>query len=111
MAPRILALCAPWFLGTLSGSQLRLAFRSYMAIYSLANRTTNVTTANATLEIRTAAADACALMEIGIFLAAATASNFGLGRPAARGITPTSPVTVIAEDGNAPAGSVQTALA
>lgn len=82
-----------------------------MAIYSLANRTSNVTIANATLEIRTAATDACAVLEIGIFLAAATGSTFGLGRPAARGITPTSPITVLDEVGNAVAGTTQTALA
>lgn len=82
-----------------------------MAIYSLGNRTTNVTTGNATIELRTAATDACAVLEIGIFLGAATASTFGIGRPAARGITPTSPITVLAEDGNAPAGTAQTALA
>ena len=82
-----------------------------MAIYSLATRTTNVTIANACLEIRTAATDRARLMEIGIFLAAATASTFAIGRPAAIGITPTSPVTVLPEEPGDPAGTVQTALA
>jgi len=82
-----------------------------MAIYSLANRTTNVTSANPTLEIRTTSTDRPRIMEIGIFLAAATASTFGLGRPQAIGGTPTTPVTVIAEDPGDPAGTVQTALA
>src|SRR3954468_188173 len=82
-----------------------------MAIYSLANRTSNVTSANACLEIRTAASDRAYIVEIGIFMAAATASTFGLGRPAAIGVTPTTPVTVLAEDSGSPAGSVQTALA
>jgi hypothetical protein len=50
-------------------------------------------------------------MEIGLFLAAATASTFGLGRPQAIGVTPTSPVTVLQEDPGDPAGTVQTALA
>lgn len=82
-----------------------------MAVYSLANRTSNVTIANACLEIRTASTDRPRIMEIGIFLAAATASTFGLGRPQAIGVTPTSPVTVLAEDPGDPVGTVQTALA
>ncbi len=82
-----------------------------MAIYSLANRTTNITIANACLEIRTAATDRPRIMEIGIFLAAATASTFGLGRPQAIGITPTTPVIVLQEDPGDPVGTVQTALA
>ena len=82
-----------------------------MAIYSLANRTTNVTIANACLEIRTAATDRPRIMEIGIFLASAIASVFGLGRPQAIGVTPTSPVTVLQEDPGEAAGTVQTALA
>jgi hypothetical protein len=82
-----------------------------MAIYSLANRTTNVTIANATLEIRTAATDRARIMEIGIFMAAATASVFGIGRPQAIGVTPTSPVNVLAEDPGEPTSTVQTALA
>jgi hypothetical protein len=35
---------------------------------------------------------------LGIFLAAATASTFGIGRPQAIGVTPTSPVAFEAED-------------
>jgi hypothetical protein len=50
-------------------------------------------------------------MEIDLFLAAATASTFGIGRPQAIGITPTSPVTWIAEDPGEPAGTAQSALA
>jgi hypothetical protein len=50
-------------------------------------------------------------MEIDLFLAAATASTFGIGRPQAIGITPTTPVTWIAEDPGEPAGTAQTALA
>lgn len=82
-----------------------------MAIYSIANRTTNVTIANPCLEIRTAATDKPRIMEIGISLVAATASVFGLGRPQAIGVTPTTPVTVLAEDASDPVGTVQTALA
>lgn len=83
-----------------------------MAIYSLANRTTVTTSAAANLEIIAAAALGYKLMEIGMMINAATQSVFGLGTPAAKGITPTSPVTVLAEDaGNTAAGSTTTALA
>ena len=82
-----------------------------MAIYSLANRTSGTTSGAAALEARTAATDRAALMEMDVFLAAATASTYGVGRPAAIGSSPTSPITVLAEDSGAPAGTVQTALA
>jgi hypothetical protein len=82
-----------------------------MAIYSLANRTSNVTSGAAALELRTAATDQAVVLEIGIFLAAATASTYGIGRPAAIGVTPTTPITVLAEDSGSPAGTAQTALA
>ena len=82
-----------------------------MAIYSLANLTTNVTAANAALEVRTASTDRARLLEFGAWLNAATASVYGIGRPAARGVTPTSPVTWLAEDEADPVGTVQTALA
>ena len=82
-----------------------------MPIYSLSNRTTNVTIANPCIEIIAGAAARPRIMEIGIFMAAATASVFGIGRPAAIGITPTTPVTMLAEDNGDPAGEVTTALA
>ena len=82
-----------------------------MPIYSLSNRTTNVTIANPCLEIIAGAAARPRIMEIGIFMAAATESVFGIGRPAAIGITPTTPVTMLAEDNGDPAGEVTTALA
>jgi hypothetical protein len=69
-----------------------------MTRFSLAVRTTNVTDANATLEIIAAAAQGFKLVSLEISLAAATASVFGFGRPAATGITPTTPVTVLADD-------------
>ncbi len=82
-----------------------------MAIYSIARRTTGVTTGTAAEEMRTASTDRPYLMEVGVYLAAGTASTYGLGRPAAIGVTPTSPVTVLAEDPAHPAGTVTTALA
>jgi len=82
-----------------------------MAIYSLSNRTTNVTIANPCIEIYSAATVKARIMEIGIFMAAATASVFGIGRAAAIGVTPTTPVTMLAEEVNDPAGLVYTAIA
>lgn len=82
-----------------------------MAKYSLGVRTSGVTNATAAWEIRTASGDRAVVLEIGITLAAATASTYGLGRPAAIGVTPTTPVTVLAEDSGAPVGTAQSALA
>jgi hypothetical protein len=82
-----------------------------MAIYSLANRTTGVTTATPALELRTGATLRAKVLEIDVFLAAATASTYGIGRPQAIGVTPTAPVSVQPEDSADPAGSAQTALA
>lgn len=81
-----------------------------MAIYSLSQRTTAVT-AVAAWEIRTTATDRPRLMELGITLNAATASVFGLGRPAAIGITPTTPQTFLAEDPGDAAATVTAAVA
>src|SRR3990172_12259225 len=82
-----------------------------MATYSLANLTTNVTSANAALELRTASTDRVRLEELGASLNAATASTYGIGRPGAIGVTPTSPITWLAQDPASPAGTAQTALA
>lgn len=82
-----------------------------MAIYSIARRTTATTAAAPALEIRTTSTDRPRLLELGISQVNATASVFGLGRPQAIGVTPTSPVTVLAEDTGDPAGTVTTALA
>jgi hypothetical protein len=82
-----------------------------MAIYSMADRTSNVTSAAACFEVRTTATDRPRIMEIGISLVTAAATVIGVGRPAAIGITPTSPKTVLAEDFGDPAGTVTTAVA
>lgn len=82
-----------------------------MAVYSLANLTTGTGTGAAALELRTTSTDRVYVREIGAFLNAATASIFGLGRPAAIGVTPTSPITWLAEDPADAAGTAQTALA
>jgi len=81
---------------------------------SLGVRTSNVTIANACWEIRTGSTPGrVKVFEIGITLAAATASTFGLGRPAAIGVTPTSPIDFQVEDPNdvLATGVIQSALA
>jgi hypothetical protein len=81
---------------------------------TLGVRTLTGTTGAAGWEIRTGATPGRAkIMEIGFFLGAATASTIGLGRPAAIGITPTSPVDFLPEDPNdvLASGVVQSALA
>lgn len=83
-----------------------------MAIFALANRTSSGTTGAAAQEIIAGANNAYRLIELGISINAATASVFGYGTPGAKGVTPTSPVTVLAEDGgNTTAGATTTALA
>lgn len=69
-----------------------------MAKTSLGVRTTNVTTANACVEIIASAGAVSRVTEISFCLAGATASVFGIGFPAAIGITPTSPVTMVRHD-------------
>lgn len=81
-----------------------------MTRYQHAARTSG-TTAVATWELRTAASPRIRIVEIGIFMGAATASTFGLGRPAAIGVTPTSPVLGQAMDPADAAAVSSTALA
>jgi hypothetical protein len=61
-------------------------------LYTHAARTSNVTSGEATWELRSGTNSRLYIRELGIFMGAATASTFGLGRPAAIGVTPTSPV-------------------
>lgn len=82
-----------------------------MALYSLAQRTSSGTNATAAAELRATATDRLRLRQISIALGAATASTFGIGRPAAIGVTPTSPVTGVAMDPGDPAGTGQGAVA
>ena len=53
------------------------------------------------------------LLELGFTLAAATASTFGLNRPAAIGVTPTSPVDFLPDDtgGVLASGLIRSAVA
>lgn len=82
-----------------------------MAIYAIARRTTNVTSGAAAHTIYTTSTDRAAVLEAGVFMGAATASTYSLGRPAAAGVTPTSPVLLLAEDPGNPAATTNSALA
>ena len=84
-----------------------------MAYYELGVLTTATASASALWEIRTSANVRAKILEIGIFLNAATASSIGFGRPGAIGVTPTSPVDFQPEDFADPtvSGQVQSALA
>jgi hypothetical protein len=83
-----------------------------MAIYSIAQRTTVTTIAAACWEVRSTSTNKPKIMEMGISLGAATASIYGIGRPAAIGVTPTTPLTALDEqDGNGPTGLTTCAVA
>ncbi len=83
-----------------------------MALYSIAQRTTVTTIAAAAWEVRSASANKPKIMEVGLTLGTTTASVYGFGRPAAIGVTPTTPLTVVDEqDGNGPAGLTTCAVA
>lgn len=82
-----------------------------MAIYSIARRTTNTTSGQSAHALITTSSDRAALLEAGVFMGAATASTYSIGRPAANGSTPTSPVALQAEDPANPAATVTSALA
>lgn len=82
-----------------------------MAIYSIAQRTIVTAAGGANWEIRTTAAKRARVLEIGLSQVTAVAGTYGLGRPAAIGITPTSPQTILAEDPGEPAGTVTVCVA
>ncbi len=70
-----------------------------MAIASAAVRTSNGTTNNANTEIIASANGAFKAMEVGLSMNVGTASVYGMGVPAAIGITPTTPAAFVFEDG------------
>lgn len=83
-----------------------------MALYSLAQRTSNVTINQTHWSVISAATNKPKIMEMGLTMITGTASVFAVGRPAAVGITPTSPVTFLDEgDGGGPAGLTTACLA
>lgn len=78
--------------------------------FSLGVRTSNGTTTEACWEI-IAGLKPIYIEELEIFLNAATASAFGLGRPAAKGVTPTSPVSLLCDDGSGQEALAKVAVA
>jgi len=83
-----------------------------MAIYSISQRTSSGTAATAAWEIiSTSAQVRPAILELGLTQNAATAGVFGLGRPQAKGVTPTTPQTSLAEDYNEVVGNTTVAVA
>lgn len=83
-----------------------------MGIYSLAQRTTATAAASASWELRTTSGNKPRLMELGVSQVTAVAGVYGIGRPAAIGITPTTPQTFLDEsDGGGPVGNSTAALA
>lgn len=81
-----------------------------MALYSLGINTTAAASAAAYAELRSST-QRMYLREIGFFCNAATSSSVGLGRPAAIGVTPTSPITGLQVDSADAAPGGTTAIA
>lgn len=73
-----------------------------MAIYSIARTTAVTTTANAAFDVSPSTGHRPRIMEMSVFLGAATASTYGINRSTAIG-TRTSPVALLAEDPADPA--------
>jgi len=73
-----------------------------MAIYSLSQRSTSTTSGNAASDMAVSTGARPRLMEMDLFLGAATASTFSLRRTSALG-TRTSPVALLGEDPADPA--------
>lgn len=83
-----------------------------MAIYSLSQRTTATAAASASWEIRSASTNKPKVMEVGISQVTAVGGEYGLGRPGAIGVTPTTPQNFQDEqDGGGPAALTTAAIA
>ena len=70
-----------------------------MAIASTGIRTSSTTGTAASAELIASSTNAYKLMEMGMALTAATAGSYSLGKPAAIGVTPTTPAALVFEDG------------
>lgn len=82
-----------------------------MAIYALAQRTSGNSSGSAAWQIIAPAGNKPRIMELGLTLAAATASTYGLGRPASAG-TPSATTAFLDEsDGNGATGTTTGAVA
>jgi len=83
-----------------------------MSLYALALRTTQTAAANPSWEVRSTSGNKPRIMELWIAQVTAVAGVYGIGRPAAIGVTPTTPQTFVDEgDGNAPAAQTTAAVA
>lgn len=80
-----------------------------MAIYSLAQRTTNFTSTQSCVEWRTPATVRAKILEVSFVTATGTAQTIGLGRPGAIGVTPVN-VLFQADDPADPASTVNGSL-
>jgi hypothetical protein len=81
-----------------------------MAIYSLGLRTTDVTQNHANVEIYTPSTLAIKIMEIGLAQVTATACIYGLGRPAAQGVTPVPVLFQAEQNSSDPAAKTNASL-
>lgn len=83
-----------------------------MAVFGFAAVTTNVTIANAAWELRASTLNKPKVLQIEVNQIGTTAGQYGIGRPAASGLTPTQPQVAIEEpDGNGAPGLTTTAIA
>lgn len=83
-----------------------------MPNFGMSQRTTATAAASADWEIRSASANRPRIKEMAVNQNTGTAGVYGIGRPAAIGITPTTPQTWLdEEDGGAGTGLTQSALA
>ena len=81
-------------------------------LYALSLRTTATASASPSWEARSTSGNKPRLMELWIAQVAATGGVYGIGRPAAIGITPTTPQTFVDEgDGNAPTANTTACVA
>jgi hypothetical protein len=78
---------------------------------SITRRTSDGTIAAAAYELIAPAARGIMLYEMMVTLASAATSTFGLGRPAAKGLVPTGPVTLLLESGTDAPSQTGTAIA
>lgn len=74
-----------------------------MSLASIALRTSNTTINNANVELRTTAGVVARVLEFSLIQLTGTASSYGLGRPAAQGITPGTTSTFQRDNSGDPA--------
>jgi len=83
-----------------------------MALFALSQRTTATAAANASWEVRSPAGNKPKILVVELTQNTAVAGVYGVGMPAAIGITPTTPQTFLDEaDGNGAIGLTTAAVA